>query len=329
MSGEPSARAMKIAAAVRKGDPAALGRTLSLVESGNPLGESVLAVLREQGGESRLVGVTGPPGAGKSTLVDALIADWRGRDMRVAILAVDPVSPRTGGAVLGDRARMGQHSLDEGVFIRSISARGHLGGLCARIREMIVALDAAAWDLIVLETVGAGQSETEVATIADCTVVVGAPGLGDELQAIKAGILETGDILVVNKADRSGAEETARHLAAMLKLRQGAAAHVPVMQVAAANGTGVVELARAIETHLDAAAPAIALRRAEARDRCAATPGLAVSDADHSALDDLFRRALGDADLARRLLDIWRATPDALRPVPDLDRRIAAGQLTD
>lgn len=298
-------RADRIADAVRRGEPAALGRALSLVESGGPLAEALSHRFRESAGNARLVGVTGPPGTGKSTLVDALIGDWRNRGKRVAVLAVDPVSPRTGGAVLGDRTRMGQRSLDDDVFIRSVSARGHLGGLCAAARGMVAAMEAAGWDLIVLETVGAGQSETEVADIADCTLVVSAPGLGDELQAIKAGILEIGNILVVNKSDRPGAGETARDLSAMLKLRQGDAAHVPVLQVSSTTGEGIGALAEQIDAQL-----AKTHRTASAPSPPPATPDFGghvcagLPDSEDPALMALFRRAASDPDLAQRLLEL-------------------------
>ena len=298
-------RADRIAEAVRRGEPAALGRALSLVEGGGALGNAMSARFRDSAGSARLVGVTGPPGSGKSTLVDALIGEWRSRDKRVAVLAVDPVSPRTGGAVLGDRTRMGERSLDDDVFIRSVSARGHLGGLCAAARGMVTAMEAAGWDLIVLETVGAGQSETEVAEIADCTLVVSAPGLGDELQAIKAGILEIGNILVVNKCDRPGAGETARDLSAMLKLRQGEAAQVPVVQVSATTGEGIGALAAEIDIRL-------AATRRGAPDTVPARPSpdfggyvcAGLPDTEDPALAALFRRAASDPDLAQRLLEL-------------------------
>lgn len=298
MSDVTARRADRIAEALRRGDAAALGRALSLIESGGDMATALLSRFRDSAGRSLLVGVTGPPGSGKSTLVDALIRDWRARGRRVAVLAVDPVSPRTGGAVLGDRTRMGAHSLDEGVFIRSVSARGHLGGLCIAARGMVAAMEAAGWELIVLETVGAGQSETEVAEIADCTLVVSAPGLGDELQAIKAGILEIGDILVVNKSDRPGAEETARDLAGMLKLRQGTAAEVPVLQVSSSNGDGIATLVLSIEARLASVThPATSSGTADRRNSHA-------TGTQEPELDALFRRAAADPELACRLLTL-------------------------
>ncbi|MEM6440402.1 MAG: methylmalonyl Co-A mutase-associated GTPase MeaB [Pseudomonadota bacterium] len=240
----------RLRGAIRSGDPMALGRALTIVESGRPEGRALLAALREDLGRAKVIGVTGPPGAGKSTLVDALIRSWRAAGERVAVLAVDPVSPISGGAVLGDRTRMGAHSLDDGVFIRSASARGHLGGLSIATHEMADVMDAAGWPIILIESVGAGQSETEIAQVADVAVVVCAPGLGDDLQAIKAGILEIADILVVNKADRDDAEQTAKHLQGMLALRKAERRDVPVTRASSTERTGIEELRGLIEAAL-------------------------------------------------------------------------------
>lgn len=304
-------QADRIAESLRGGDPAALGRALSLIENGSETGAALLSRFHGSAGKARLVGVTGPPGSGKSTLVDALIGDWRGRGRSVAVLAVDPVSPRTGGAVLGDRTRMGQRSLDVGVFIRSVSARGHLGGLCAAAQGMLAAMEAAGWDLIILETVGAGQSEIEVADIADCTLVVSAPGLGDELQAIKAGILEIADILVVNKCDRPGAGETARDLNAMLKLRQGDAARVPVMQVSASTGKGIGDLALEIDGLLaDVRRTALEPPPESVATQFSKYASAGLPDAEERSLDALFRRASNDPNLAQRLLSLAGGLPE-------------------
>jgi len=280
-------RAARLAASVRAGDRRALGRALTLAELGGEDGAAFLSALGEPTGAAAVLGVTGPPGAGKSTLVDALIHAWRRQGRPVAVLAVDPVSPVSGGAVLGDRTRMGGHSLDEGVFIRSVSARGHLGGLCAAAQDMVEVMEAAGWPLIVIETVGAGQSETEIASLADRTVVVAAPGAGDDLQAIKAGILEIADLFAVNKADRPEAAETAKQLEAALALRAEDRRDVPVLQVAATTGAGVPALVEA----LDAAAPA----RAE----------------DRLARRRARRAALAAQAFARRLLE--GASPEDLR----------------
>lgn len=244
MMSEPSRiNVERLAQKVADGDLMALGRALTLVEVGGADGRALLKQLESGCGQARIIGFTGPPGAGKSTLVDALIHEWRSEGFPVAVLAVDPVSPVSGGAVLGDRTRMGAHTLDDGVFIRSVSARGHLGGLSVAAHDMADVMDAAGWPLILIETVGAGQSETEIAQVADLSVVISAPGLGDDLQAIKAGILEIGDVLVVNKADRDDADQTAKHLESMLALRSEKHRNVPVLQVSASNRTGVSELA--------------------------------------------------------------------------------------
>jgi LAO/AO transport system kinase len=224
--------------AARGGSARAAGRLLSLVES-----ERRTEVLDALGPtpRPRIVGVTGPPGAGKSTTVGALVGAYRGRDMRVAVLAVDPSSPYRGGALLGDRIRMAAHINDSGVLIRSVATRGHLGGLAAAVPAAIRLLAALAYDLIVLETVGVGQSEIEIAAVADPTVVILNPGAGDAVQAAKAGLLEVADIVVVNKADRDGADQTVRDLRAETT--------APILKLIAAQGEGVPELVEAIEEH--------------------------------------------------------------------------------
>src|SRR5688572_15904322 len=189
---------------------------------------AMLKALWPHTGKAYLVGVTGNPGAGKSTVVDALIAHYRAAGERVGVVAVDPTSPFSGGAILGDRIRMQRHSLDEGVFIRSLATRGHLGGVSRTTGDVVDVLDAAGFDVILVETVGVGQDEIDVVRLADTTAVVTVPGLGDEVQAIKAGILEIADVLVVNKADREGADRTMRDLFGMLELRAGHEAEVEI-----------------------------------------------------------------------------------------------------
>lgn len=303
--GGAETRAAALAARVLAGEPAALARALTLAENGC---EALMRHLRPRSGRADVVGVTGPPGAGKSTLVSALVASWRAQGRRVAVLAVDPASPFSGGAVLGDRTRMGAHGLDAGVFMRSVSARGHLGGLAAGARDMLDAMDAAGWELIVLETVGAGQSEVEVARAADVRLVVSAPGLGDDVQAIKAGILEVADILVVNKADRPEADVTARQLESMLALRgAGAARAVPVLRCTAATGDGVEALRAAIDACAQESRPRRRSRRLEQLHHMLAEAMAAKLRAQVLAnpalMPTLVRLAEGECDLQQAMAD--------------------------
>ena len=213
---EAGTRAAELADAAVAGDRRALARLLTAVENRTAIAEAALRRLYPSTGRAHLVGITGAPGAGKSTLVAALIAEVRAAGRAVAVVAVDPSSPITGGALLGDRVRMQAYASDDGVFIRSMASRGHAGGLAATSTSAATVLDAAGYDLVLLETVGTGQSEVAVAAAADTTVVLEAPEMGDEVQAIKAGLLEVADIVVVNKGDRPGAQRTAAQLRAML-----------------------------------------------------------------------------------------------------------------
>ena len=211
-----------VAAAVDRligGDKSTLARALTAVENAHPRAAELLTVLGPHTGGAHVVGVTGAPGVGKSSLCSALIREWRARDKRVGVLAVDPTSPLSGGAVLGDRIRMHEHDEDDGVFIRSLAARSNGGGLATSTSGAVAVLDAAGMDCVLIETVGTGQSQVDIADVVHTTVVINAPGLGDEVQALKAGILEIANVLVVNKADLPEAEQTARHLLAMLGLR--------------------------------------------------------------------------------------------------------------
>lgn len=235
------------------GDRRALARVVTLIENGAPEARAVLARLHAHGGKAHIVGLTGSPGAGKSTLVMQLARELRRRDQRVGIVAVDPSSPFTGGAILGDRIRMQELAGDPKVFIRSMASRGSLGGLAASTRDVVRALDAGGFDTIIIETVGAGQAEVEIVRAAQTVVVVTVPGMGDDIQAIKAGILEIADIFVVNKADRPGADQTAAELRMLLSLdeqRKERTWRVPIIKTSAATGEGVSELVDKLAAHV-------------------------------------------------------------------------------
>ncbi len=250
MSARPAVKSSigsDLAKRVRAGNRAAIARAISTVEAGGKDSATLLQALHDASGRARLFGVTGAPGVGKSTLVGALIAELRNRDQSVAVIAVDPSSPISGGAILGDRVRMTQHGDDAGVFIRSLASRGSSGGLSLATSRAAEVLDAAGFDNVIIETVGAGQSEIDIADIADVTAVVCAPGLGDEIQAMKAGLLEVADVLVVNKCDDPLANVTANQLESMLTLRTGAGRKVPVVKTAAKEAVGIAALADALD----------------------------------------------------------------------------------
>lgn len=232
------------------GDRRALARVLTRIEDGSAdVVSTIIAGLHPHTGGAALVGVTGAPGAGKSTLVDALIASWRATDQTVGVLAIDPSSPFSGGALLGDRVRMQDHVLDAGVFVRSMASRGQLGGLSWSTPQALLALDAAGFDVLLVETVGVGQAEVEVAALADTTVVVVAPGMGDAVQAAKAGILEVADVFCVNKADRPGSSRTARELRELQMLGSHDDNAAAIVLTTASSGDGIDELRDAITDH--------------------------------------------------------------------------------
>ncbi|MBI3217195.1 MAG: AAA family ATPase [Mycobacterium sp.] len=271
----------ELVAAARRGSTRAAGRLLSLVES--PRRDDVLAVLDPA--DIGVVGVTGPPGAGKSTTVAALVTAYRARGMRVAVLAVDPSSPYSGGALLGDRIRMAAHINDTDVLIRSVAARGHLGGLAAAVPAAIRLLAALSYGVVLLETVGVGQSEIEIGAVADPTIVILNPGAGDAIQAAKAGLLEVADLVVVNKADRDGADQTVRDLHAETS--------APILKLVAAQGIGIDELVDAIDAHRRSDTPARRTARARAQILSLAQSRLHT----HPALDQLAAAvAQGDSD---------------------------------
>jgi LAO/AO transport system kinase len=236
------------AAQIRSGDARALARAISAIEDRNPLAEALLEQLFPATGRAFLLGVTGAAGTGKSTLVDRLAASYRTAGRTVGIIAVDPTSPYTGGALLGDRIRMQRHAGDTGVFVRSMATRGSLGGLAPATADVALLLDAAGKQIVIIETVGVGQDEVDIARLADCTLVLVVPGLGDEIQSMKAGLMEMADIFVLNKAEREGADRLQHQIEAMLELsppRDGW--KPPVVRTTATEGTGVPQLVEAIE----------------------------------------------------------------------------------
>jgi LAO/AO transport system kinase len=297
-------------AALASGERRPLARFLTRIESVDPSVRPLLPELFGAGHGAHVVGITGPPGSGKSTLVSALIGEWRRRGRRVGILAVDPSSPYTRGAILGDRIRMMEHAADRDVFMRSMASRGELGGVAAATWIAAAALDAAGYDPVLIETVGAGQSEVEVARLAETTVVVEVPDMGDEVQAIKAGLLEIADVIVVNKGDRPGADRAARQLRAMLSSAGGRIERKPppVLLTTATTGEGVAALADAVEAHRSQARTPV-----EARERAA----------------NQVRRALADLAAGRAAASSgWEATLDAVA-ARELDPVTAAERLLE
>ena len=291
------------------GDTRALARAIRMVEDRDPGIADLLRQVRERAGRARVIGVTGPPGSGKSTLCDQVIERWRAGGHMVGVIAVDPSSPFTGGAILGDRVRMVRHTLDPGVFIRSMAARGHLGGLAAAAREAIRLLDASGRDRCLLETVGVGQSELEVMETADTTVVVTTPATGDAVQIIKAGILEIADIFVVNKADLPGASKVVRDLKELVRhgaLRAGWSP--PVLTTVAETGEGVDELVEAIDRHGDTIAESGELERRRVARLRAEVEAIVIERAAERA-----RTALHEGTMSRELEgDLSQVDPYAL-----------------
>jgi LAO/AO transport system kinase len=311
----------QLVAGARDGTPRAVARLISLVEDGSPRLRELAAALAPYAGHARVVGLTGSPGVGKSTTTSALVTALRADGRRVGVLAVDPSSPFSGGALLGDRVRMGEHATDPGVFIRSMATRGHLGGLAAATPQALRVLDAAGCDVILVETVGVGQSEVEVVALADTTVVLLAPGMGDGVQAAKAGILEVGDVFVVNKADRDGADATVRELQHMVSLNrqgiEGPSWRPPVVRTVAASGQGIDDLVGALDDHRAWAAEHDRLADGPRRRARAEIEAIALAD-----LRARIRELAGDAalgELAERVvageLDPYAAADEVVSSV--------------
>jgi LAO/AO transport system kinase len=297
------------------GDLGAAAALMRALDDESPGAREALRAIYPRGGGAFVVGVTGSPGVGKSTLVSALVAATRARGERVGVVAVDPSSPFSGGALLGDRVRMSRHATDAGVFIRSLATRGHQGGLSRATSATVAVLAAAGFPVIFVETVGAGQAELDVADAADAVVVVTAPGLGDEVQALKAGLLEIADLLVVNKGDREGADRTLADLTAMLAL--GARPVPPLFKTAAARDEGVGELAQALEVlrarpageraarrRRQAARQVVAIAAERARDRIAT--GLAENPALAATVDAVAERTLDPWSAADQLAEVLK-----------------------
>ena len=303
------------AAKVAAGDVRAGARLMRDLDDNMPGAVAALKRLYPATGRAFVLGVTGNPGAGKSTLVDALLERYRKRGLKVGVVCVDPTSPFSGGAILGDRIRMSRHSTDPGVFIRSLATRGHLGGLSRSTADVVTVLDAMGYDVVIVETVGVGQDEIDIVGQAETTVVVTVPGLGDEIQAIKAGILEIADVLVVNKSDREGADRSVRDLIGMLELRGHDSTPVDIVKTVAATGQGVDDLVEAVERHHARAGrdEAGARRR---RRRAEAVLG--------EVLQDRMRRAAAAAlaahpevidRVAARTVDPYTAADELLAPI--------------
>lgn len=312
------------------GDRRALPRLLTLVENRDPVGLAALALIYPRTGSAHVVGVTGPPGSGKSTLVAALVAALRAEGRRIAVVAIDPSSPITGGAVLGDRIRMTAHHADDGVFVRSMASRGRLGGLAPAAAAVVHVLDAAGFPIVLLETVGAGQDGIDIASLAHTVVVVQAPGLGDGVQAIKAGQLEIGDVLAVGKADLPGADELLRSLRFVPEGSHSPDGWTtPVLAVSATTGTGVPELVAAVDAHADHLRTGDGWtqrqRLAARREVLAGLRSALEHRLEHAAGDDglsdlvdaVAARAVAPESAVAALLGLLDGPPPGRRPVGD------------
>ena len=298
------------------GEKRALARAISLVENGDPAGAELVAELYPRTGKARIVGFTGPPGVGKSTIIGALVKDLRGRDRRVAVLSIDPSSPFTRGALLGDRIRLSEHFLDDGVFIRSMASRGALGGLAEATLQAALVMDAAGFDDVLLETVGVGQAEIDIVDHADTVVLALMPGSGDSIQALKAGVMEIPDVIVVNEADHPLTDTMVREVRTALSLGPTGDWKVPIIKAVATEGTGIDELLDAIEAHRTHVEESGTLDERRARNLRSEVLGLATARLRReleariaedgsvaSLLESVVRRETDPATAAAELLD--------------------------
>ncbi len=303
---------------LRSGDARALARAISKVENREPGSSALLKALFPHSGKARIIGLTGPPGAGKSTLVDHLARLYRKENRTVGIIAVDPTSPYTGGAILGDRIRMQEHFSDPGIYIRSMATRGSLGGLARTTADVATVLDASGRDLVMIETVGVGQDEVDIVRLADVTVVILVPGMGDDVQTIKAGIMEIADIFVINKSDHDGAERVEREIRALQSL---AVRHdgwtPPIVKTVASEGTGVKELAAAIadyESYLQKENLALKKSAENWQER--------LVEMLRDAMLEKSRQQLGDGDLARLAAEVAEHKRDPYTLVEEISARV-------
>ncbi len=314
--------------ALLEGDRVALARAITAVENNRPDARNVFKAIDGHLSGAHVIGITGAPGAGKSTLVNAYVRELRQRDKRVGVIAVDPSSPFSGGAILGDRIRMTDHGSDENVFVRSLASRGHLGGLSRATTRVVDIMDAARMDVIIVETVGTGQSEVEIMEIADTVIVVCAPGLGDEIQAVKAGILEIADILVVNKADMPHVERTERQLFDATHFGPVRDWDVPILKTIATDGTGVDALADKAEDHLATLDPDDRKDAATRRMRKVITTSAGhflrrwMDAVNGAAIDELCRSVLtGELDLEDAARQAARLATDREAPPNHLEEK--------
>jgi LAO/AO transport system kinase len=308
---------------VLAGKTAAGARTIRWLDDGDPRGAAVLRSIYPATGRGHVVGITGPPGAGKSTLTDMLVAELRKRERRVGVIAIDPSSPFTGGAILGDRVRMARHTVDPHVFIRSIGTRGQAGGLSRSTHDAALVLDAMGFDSILIETVGVGQDEIDVVNLAHTTIIVGVPGLGDEVQAMKAGLMEAGEVFVVNKADRDGFEATRRQFELMLHLREQSrpddAWSAPLLRAVANRDEGGEEIVDALDAHLAFLKAGDGFARRSGRRgreqvltllRARTTADILASDRARAVMDDVNARRTDPYTAVEDLLSGWRERRD-------------------